>query len=208
VYANFQNAGGWFGCETTPIKLFLCPADPTQQNGMSVNSVYTPPLLAAASYALNFQLFAGGQDNSTTTTPGDCTSTYTIANIPDGTSNTVMFAERAASNNRISINNPPQYYFGSNSWGWPVSDAYDGEVFFSAGFARPEQGGVVIPQFNPSGISGANPPYWQTCQGFHTGICVVGMGDGSVRALSSGVGLSTWTDAVLPADGNVLGSDW
>jgi prepilin-type N-terminal cleavage/methylation domain-containing protein len=208
LYASTATSGGWGGSQSTPIKLFQCPADPTQQNGMCVNSLnINPPLLAASSYALNFQLFGGSQDNSTTTTPGDCISTYTIANIPDGTSNTIMFAERAASNNRFSASSSPSLYYGMNSWAWPVADAYDSLPLFSAGFARPVQG-ILPPQFNPTGMTGANPPMWQTCQGFHTSLCIVGMGDGSVRAVSSGVGNNTWTDAVLPADGNPLGSDW
>ncbi len=37
---------------------------------------------------------------------------------------------------------------------------------------------------------------------------MVGMGDGSVRLVSTGVGMQTWTYAVFPNDGQVLGSDW
>jgi hypothetical protein len=65
-----------------------------------------------------------------------------------------------------------------------------------------------VPQFNPTSMTGPNPPDWHTCQGFHTNVCVVGMADGSARAVSSGVSLTTWTNAVLPADGNPLGSSW
>jgi prepilin-type N-terminal cleavage/methylation domain-containing protein len=207
LYGITINAGGWWGNFTTPIKLFQCPSDPTQQNGICANSPFTggtnTPAPAAASYAANFQLFGGSTDNFTPS----ITPPYTIGNIPDGTSNTVMIAERAASNNFGQISTNPPVWVGCNAWGWPGGAAYGGYTFGPV-FAHPLQGGPLMPQFNPSGIAGANPPDWHTAQGFHPGLCVVGVGDGSVRTVSSGVSFPTWTNAVLPADGNPLGSDW
>ena len=207
LYGITINAGGWWGNTTTPIKLFQCPSDITQQSGFCANNPFTggpnatPP--AASSYAANFQLFGGSQDNFTPS----ITPPYNIANIPDGNSNTVMLAERAASNNFGQISTSPPAWVGCNGWGWPGGAAYGGYTFGPV-FAHPFQGGPLMPQFNPSGLAGANPPDWHTAQGFHTSLCVVGMGDGSVRTVSSGVSLTTWTYAVLPADGNPLGSDW
>jgi hypothetical protein len=37
---------------------------------------------------------------------------------------------------------------------------------------------------------------------------MVGMADGSVRAVTSGVGITTWGKVCDPADGLPLGSDW
>ena len=52
----------------------------------------------------------------------------------------------------------------------------------------------------------------QALQGYvqsgHTGVTQAGMGDGSVKQVSSGVLLPTWVYAQLPADGQVLGPDW
>jgi hypothetical protein len=36
----------------------------------------------------------------------------------------------------------------------------------------------------------------------------VGLGDGSVRTVTSGVSTDTWYYACNPADGQLLGSDW
>ena len=36
----------------------------------------------------------------------------------------------------------------------------------------------------------------------------VGLGDGSVRTLSSGVSPATWAAALTPAGGETLGNDW
>jgi hypothetical protein len=42
----------------------------------------------------------------------------------------------------------------------------------------------------------------------HTGAMLVGLGDGSVRTVSSGISTATWLNACIPDDGNPLGSDW
>jgi hypothetical protein len=45
-------------------------------------------------------------------------------------------------------------------------------------------------------------------QSFHTGVVAVGLGDGSVKLVSSGVSQKTWHSAIMPADGTPLGADW
>ncbi len=45
-------------------------------------------------------------------------------------------------------------------------------------------------------------------QTFHTGGMVVGMGDGSVRAVTPGISERTFWSEVTPAGGEVTGSDW
>jgi hypothetical protein len=45
-------------------------------------------------------------------------------------------------------------------------------------------------------------------QGMSSGSCAVGLADGSVRGVSSGVGATTFFAACGPSDGQVLGSDW
>jgi prepilin-type N-terminal cleavage/methylation domain-containing protein len=42
----------------------------------------------------------------------------------------------------------------------------------------------------------------------HTGVMVVGLGDGSVRAVSASVSLASWVAACIPDSGQVLGGDW
>jgi prepilin-type N-terminal cleavage/methylation domain-containing protein len=42
----------------------------------------------------------------------------------------------------------------------------------------------------------------------HTAVMIVGLGDGSVRNVSSGITSATWKNACNPIDGNPLGSDW
>jgi hypothetical protein len=42
----------------------------------------------------------------------------------------------------------------------------------------------------------------------HTGAMIVGLGDGSVRTVTSGISVQTWWMACVPDDGMPLGSDW
>jgi hypothetical protein len=42
----------------------------------------------------------------------------------------------------------------------------------------------------------------------HTGVMIVGLGDGSVRTVSSAISTATWLNACIPDSGNPLGSDW
>jgi hypothetical protein len=37
---------------------------------------------------------------------------------------------------------------------------------------------------------------------------LAGLGDGSVRSVSSGVSVTTWVNACNPSDGNAPGNDW
>jgi hypothetical protein len=59
-----------------------------------------------------------------------------------------------------------------------------------------------------------NPTPWQTnCNPYyvssgHTAGMNASLADGSVRFLSPGLSVLTWSKAVNPADGQVLGSDW
>jgi hypothetical protein len=63
---------------------------------------------------------------------------------------------------------------------------------------------TALPQFAPA-ANQCNENLLQSHSG--AGI-VVGMGDGSVRLVASGVSASTWAHAIMPDDGVPLGSDW
>jgi prepilin-type N-terminal cleavage/methylation domain-containing protein len=101
-YTNVQNGQGYQGAGSTPLKIFQCPSDPTLGNGMAGGQ-------GLSSYSMNTVLFAPG---NTGAQPGGGTS-YTIATIPDGTSNTVAFVEQIA--------NPPNAPPGYNWWAFPLT---------------------------------------------------------------------------------------
>src|SRR5207249_1157654 len=139
---------------------------------------------AATSYSANFQLFGS-------TTSGNARmARYSIGNIPDGTSNTIGYAEK---------------YGGSQSdngalWAYPGpawANQYDALVGNQPAYASWNQG----PQ--PTGtLQTAND--FGRANSIHSGICLVGLMDGSARSVSSTVQNLTWQLALTPADGTPL----
>lgn len=106
------------------------------------------------------------------------------ATITDGTSNTIFFAERYQ-----MCNGQP------HAWG------YDGLYYWTPMFEyyslEPFQ---VLPP--PNECDPERP------QGLEKGGINVGLGDGSVRFVSSQISAQTWYFACTPNGGEVLGADW
>lgn len=189
------------GLSTTPLKIYVCPSDPTV---LSPGLAARGPLgqadrWAAGCYAANVQVF-GVVGNSLT---GTVLTYQGFSRIPasftDGTSQTILFAEKYASCGR-----------GGSLW-----DAYDsappGVTFpyqpllanqFAFGNAAVGPGSLF--QLRPNS-SVCNPAVAQTA---HSGGIQVGLADGSVRNVNSGVSGATWWAAFTPAAGDLLGSDW
>jgi prepilin-type N-terminal cleavage/methylation domain-containing protein len=138
-----------------------------------------------------------------------------VARIPatfvDGTSNTIVFAEKymvcgpapgslAAfyyGETCLNCGSPSNYSGACNRLGPDTTYVGSPPMFYS--------GLTLPPQNKPPPSNGCNPCM---LQGPHSGGILVGLGDGSVRLVSTAVSQQTWMNAVDPADGNVLGSDW
>jgi prepilin-type N-terminal cleavage/methylation domain-containing protein len=178
---------------TVTLKAFQCPSDPTMVNGFAANQVN---VWGGSSYAGNFQVF-GKVASGSKFGGNNWTSQYNIGNIPDGTSNTVGWAEKFAA---CQASNG-----GGNLWTWPGGDWGPD---WNPAFAQHPWGRnwTGTPQFQPI-------PYNTVCDASrpstaHTGTCMVGMMDGSVRGVTAGVSPNTWLIAIVPDDGQVLPSDW
>lgn len=213
--ASTNGGGNWSGArglQMPPIRYFQCPSDVTSVSGFDSTGTNT----ACVSYAANYLLFGHGDvidpwDESFTQS-----SRYTVANIPDGTSNTVMFSEHSA----VSLDNglPKVMVYGPDIGGLPAGTVLP--LFNYAGHdAAPptwdghsEPPGVHdhfwTPQFNPTALAGANPATYRMVQGYHTATLCVGLADGSVRGVSASITPRTWHQASYPSDGVPLGSDW
>jgi type II secretory pathway pseudopilin PulG len=180
------------------IKTYMCPSDSTLNNGYPSNRGQD---WAGTSYAANYALFgpshSGNADHSS----------YKIGNIPDGSSNTITFVDSYGG--RTSDHGQLWAYPG---WDW----AGDGK--YSAVFAW---GGLGTARWGagPAGWGNWNqPPLFGVTQSqatdrtrvyaIHSGSCLVALADGSVRGVSSGVSQVTWQYAVMPNDGQPLGSNW
>jgi prepilin-type N-terminal cleavage/methylation domain-containing protein len=190
------------------VKTYLCPADPSVINAntyggcgvMQTDSIQRDGF-ASSNYAANVMVFEPRGTKPIETA------------MPDGTSNTVMFAERFR-----NCSPDPSHGGGCTlpAWAWNTirngGDPWSSPTFgantdgiwqMNAGGADYSNSSVAF-QAGPS----AQQCNWYVTQGGHTGQMLVGLGDGSVRGVSQSMSVTTWRNACLPSDGNVLGSDW
>ena len=198
-----------------PVPTFICPAD---YSGIKPNGTtgQTNPLFNVGSYIVNGQVFFGRYPS--------------IPRMTDGTSNTVFFVEHmalcrniAGGNNAtdgrivwpaINLttgdailfwtganvnNNPPGLGTGMFAIHYPTSKVPD-----------PANGNALswkVPQGAPSlGPTGTCDTL--TGNSGHPNICLVGLGDGSVRGITPSMSLKTWNAALTPSGNETLGSDW
>jgi len=188
------------------IKTFICPSDPSQSTpsggcGQMIAENVQRNNFGSACYAANVMVF----------NPRG-TASIEVA-MPDGTSSTVMFAERYKN---CSPDNPhgggctlPGWAWntmrnGGDCWSSPTFGAAQAGIYnMNCNGAQTNNGGVAF-QAGPS-IQACN---WYVTQGGHAGTMQVGLGDGSVRGVSGSMSVTTWANACNPNDGNVLGSNW
>jgi prepilin-type N-terminal cleavage/methylation domain-containing protein len=195
------------------VKTYLCPADPSlPTDGHPANAIHLSGgnAIAGSSYAANAQVF-GASGGANTTPPFLVISPMGNGSIPatfvDGTSNTVVFAEKYGMCVYPSLSPTG----GGNWWARAVpapsiSGPYFGYISTSA---NTQLGGYnVTPPFQiqPAPYNGNCDPRLPSSG--HTAVMQVGLGDGSVRGVSAGVSPRTWWSAVTPNGGEVLGSDW
>jgi prepilin-type N-terminal cleavage/methylation domain-containing protein len=183
-------------CLSIPLKVLQAPNDPTgmgngiMANGFSAGWMWRSPVdVALTSYACNYQVFGRPGIGADANHWG--AGAKRMTEITDGLSNTIFLSEKRM---MCGTNNP-------NPWGMVTH----GLNKFSA-FALDYLGPTALqpPQVNPTPA---------TCDllrahGHSPSGTMVGLGDGSVRLVNGSITAVTWQNAVKPADGNVLGSDW
>jgi prepilin-type N-terminal cleavage/methylation domain-containing protein len=211
--------GNWQAPAARPIKLYLCPSDSTGEDtgfGRIWPQDPSPPQTGNwqfGNYAANYQVFAnpkaGDVDSDLPQHYRNQRTNLRISSIKDGSSNTIFFAER----HRRCKPNGANYatLWGHGAWNMPYMAhfAYGnpqgtaGYRGFSGvvGVVGPNSRFQTVPQDSPQ----CNP---MMTQSIHSGVLLTGLGDGSVRAISSSVSGETWWAAVTPNGGEVLGSDW
>jgi hypothetical protein len=145
-------------------------------------------------------------------------SNKSVSNMTDGSSNTLLFAEKMAVVRNVNTSNLevgnaiifcPECPIGSpagtaraDGWGngsYPLYNHVNVTL-------NPVTKQVEFPKFQVAPTAAnANPNLAHAFTG--AGI-MVGVGDGSVRSVSPGVSNDTWIRVNDPDDGLVIGSDW
>jgi prepilin-type N-terminal cleavage/methylation domain-containing protein/prepilin-type processing-associated H-X9-DG protein len=215
------NASSLTWLRQTRVPVYQCPSDPSLGNGLD----WMP---GDSSYAGNFQVFGGAANTNTAPSTSNGASVWDgMAKIPatflDGTSNTILFAEKYS---RCDGTGAPggtwwmrgvfhgiQSFSQSNPGG---DDSFPGDRL-SAVFG----GGVGIDGTAwisgtaskflvqpPNFLSNPGPCDKRLASSPHTSGMNVGLADGSVRFLSASISPATWWAACTPAGNEVLGSDW
>ncbi len=168
---------------TNMVKPFQSPTDPTSNEktyGWGVSS-----------YAMNYQVF--GRPGHPWGWAWGCMGNTRLASMQDGTSNTILFAEKRAGCRGGSNGS------NGNLWchGWWNADWMpmfgNTDVYGSNAW--------LVPQVQPTNAT-CNP-FQATA--FSAGGCQVGMGDGSVRTVNSAIAQNQWNAAMTPNGGETLG---
>jgi hypothetical protein len=172
-----------------PVKIFLCPADPSDWTEYGKPQGINNDGSASTNYMGNALIYnpLGTKEVSSA--------------MPDGTSNTVAIAEAYQNCGNHSAGPAWGGIWPDPGWAIPLFSPHGdynlgGEPFYSYG--------TVTFQVNPAPAACT----YQVLQSGHTAVMQVAMGDGSVRGVSPSISLTTWVNACTPNDGNPLGSDW
>jgi prepilin-type N-terminal cleavage/methylation domain-containing protein len=198
---------------TTVMTVYLCPSDasaltPAGGCGNMLSTAVQRDNYASCNYAANVMAF-------------DPRYTRTLLTaMPDGTSNTVIFAERFRNCNNVAGGGCtlPAWAWntirnGGDCWASPTFGAeqasQNGGINpgalnnMNCAGAQVDNGGVSF-QVGPS-IQNCN---WYVTQGAHNASMQIAMGDATARGVSTSVTLNTWVAACNPADGVQPGNDW
>jgi prepilin-type N-terminal cleavage/methylation domain-containing protein len=169
------------------VKSYICPSDGTMTNNLG----------GRASYGPNGQIFRHNYNWG-----GVGLNSYP-RNIPDGTSQTMMYAEKAAETSDGGGN--PNGGYVDNFWpDWgPIMLSFDEDTKEPKGPSP-----VWVPQQVSKVVNGKAIAKSYAPSGFHTGGVLVGLCDGSVRLVNTSVSFTTWWAVVTPGGGDVTGNDW
>jgi prepilin-type N-terminal cleavage/methylation domain-containing protein len=207
------------------VKTFVCASDPSSNGGGPVTASLngTSATWGVGNYAFNALIFSKQNGINYTNPPTANGSGYDpagAATIPgtfsDGMSNTLLAGEKYA---QCTNSNWPT---GGSFWAYsalsspnlpppmqklpqPVYPGFDISFFAAYPGGATAIGPASKFQVQPSPFNGNCDPYRASTP--HN-VMMSLLGDGSVRAIGSGISPNTWWFVCTPSGGEVLGSDW
>lgn len=210
-------SGHWFGepspdplvdpVRSTFLKIFLCPSDP----GPATVVTTAFPYFARGNYGANngigpmkVAMAPPFDPNATVVVPGVFmqNSKVRIADIPDGTTNTVFVAEL--------LKSPGDDFRGVMHY--PEGPLYQHNR--TPNSSTPDEFRTSLCVSAPLAPCIGTYPDWSTrrviltARSAHVGGVNVLLGDGSVRFVANSINLSTWQALSSPQGGEVVGNDF
>ncbi|HJZ55275.1 MAG TPA: DUF1559 domain-containing protein [Gemmataceae bacterium] len=200
-----------------PVAIFLCPSDPS----VGPDGVVTVDGVSFGASCYGFNALVAARNDITTIpftgTPQGKTRIHT--DIPDGTSNTILYAEKYARCTNTTM--APQFRDGGSAWAYSTSGGFPWQPppmtlpvkAFPPGFCIPGLANQGAPDaIGPKSIVQVQPRQGSCdptrAATAHVGGIQVGLVDGSVRTRAPSLSGNTWAAAVTRAGGEALGSDW
>jgi prepilin-type N-terminal cleavage/methylation domain-containing protein len=193
----------------------ICPSDPSVEAKRTVLVDGVP--FGATCYVPNALVNAIA--NLTATPPTmDPQGKNRLADILDGTSNTILHAEKYARCENPSL--APPFRIGGTAWAYTTSPKFPWQPAPMQMPGKAFQPGIAIAALVPIGAPNAigpgsifqvQPRYLQNCDPTRAStshnVMVVGLVDGSVRTLSRNMSGGTWWAALTPAGSEVVSMD-
>lgn len=188
---NYQSAS------PVVIKVYQCPMDITLKAGQGGGAT----LGTMVSYGGNNQVFGTITVKPNFSPPTVLTNsphggTQIQRDIPDGTSNTILWIEKMAHCAVVPVGGSRWAATGTGPWEPVIGDTKMLPASRSPGLQL---------QFNINNYLSCN--HWWPSSG-HTGAILAGLGDGSVRIINQGMSQLTLNIAMVPNDGLPLPADW
>lgn len=203
VYTPVPGAAGAGVVYSVPVSLYLCPSEASSPGGMGATTSGGANEWAVGNYANNYNVFG----NPMASTPEmRMQGTARISqSFPDGTSKTVVVAERYGTCGSSGSANDDS----TNGCLWSDSNSRWRPVFcVNETSQSPSTTGYTdcaMFQVNPNWISNCDSSRAQTP---HPGVMNIGLADGSVRGVDGGISETTWAHLCHPADGQVISGDY
>jgi prepilin-type N-terminal cleavage/methylation domain-containing protein len=175
---------------TMTVKTFLSPTDPT--SGNLVNG------WAVSSYAVNFQVFGNPNNNGGAWWWTCFGNNSQFGLMPDGTSNTMLFAEKRAtctiSGSSATSGNVWAYPSGWSSTSGDYAPVFGNTTLYGSN-------AWLTPQVQPTNTTCV---FYQPTA-FTPSGCQVAMADGSARLVNTSIAQANWDAAMTPNGGEVIG---